>query len=270
MDRSVPLRNFRKFALIGLVLVSLIGSVLWGQRRRAEAASKLSEPLARGSISEAVYGIGTVTARNSFQLRLGVSAYVQKLYVREGDRVQKGDRVADLDQVSFRAPFAGTVTSLPAKVGETVAPQAIVLAMADLLDRYLIVTLEQRGALRVKQGQTARISFDSLRDASFTGTVESIYSSEGNFLVRIGVKDLPDQILPGMTGDVAIEIAQHPDALLLPVAALDNGLVRVSRGGTRTTPVEVKTGIIDGAFAEILAGDLREGDRVVLPKRATP
>jgi hypothetical protein len=62
---------------------------------------------------ESVYGIGMVTATRSFQLKLGVTSTIRRLFVREGDQVRRGQQLADLDGVPFSAPFDGTITLLP-------------------------------------------------------------------------------------------------------------------------------------------------------------
>lgn len=251
--------------LLGLLLAS---GGLW-RRLHLPRGTTLSAPLTKGPILESVYGIGTVTATRSFQLKWGVTGTVRKLFVQEGDPVKQGAPIATLDTTVATAPFDGTVTWLPVKVGENIFPQSVVFSLVDLQDRYVVVTLEQRGALRVRQGQTVRLNFDSLRASTFSGVVQAIYSHDTNFLVRIGVTDLAPTILPGMTGDVAIAIAEHPDALLIPITAIANGSVRVAHGGGSTS-VAVRTGIVDGTMAEIVSGDLHEGDRLLLPAPVRP
>ena len=56
----------------------------------------LSEPVRRGTVVESVYGIGTVAANRSFQLRSGVTSAIQRLHVKEGDRVERGAPLVDL------------------------------------------------------------------------------------------------------------------------------------------------------------------------------
>ncbi|MCB1319394.1 MAG: efflux RND transporter periplasmic adaptor subunit, partial [Leptospiraceae bacterium] len=46
----------------------------------------VTEAARRGSIIEAVYGIGTVRPEQSYTVKLGISATIEKLYVREGDK----------------------------------------------------------------------------------------------------------------------------------------------------------------------------------------
>jgi membrane fusion protein, macrolide-specific efflux system len=227
-------------------------------------------PVKRGSIIESVYGIGTVTANRTFQFKLGAANSISELFVKEGNEVKKGDSLIRLeaDQL-IKAPFDGTVTVLSYKVGENIFPEKVVVEVVDLKDRYLVVSLEQRGALRVQKGQKAKLSFDGLREQTIEGEVVSVYSSENNFLIRIDIPNLPPQILPGMTADTAVGIRERTDVLLVPVAAIEEGYVYVKRA-TGQDKVAIKTGIIDGVMAELTEGNLKEGDQLAVRRKITP
>lgn len=218
----------------------------------------------RGPVVESVYGMGTVTANRTFQLKVGVTTNIRDLFVKEGDSVKAGAALLSLDDAGVqRAPFNGTVTAINYKSRETVFPQMPILSMADLHDVYVVVSLEQQGAIRVLRDQKALLSFESLRGQKAHGIVRAIFPTEGQFLVHIEVSDLPSGILPGMTADVAIEVARKQDALLVPVAAISAGQVIVLRDGHRKK-TEIKVGSIDGQWAEVLSGDVREGEPLIV------
>lgn len=225
----------------------------------------------RGRIIEAVYGIGTVTARREYHLKLGVPGVIQRIYAREGERIPLGAALVKIaDTPTFRAPFAGVVTSLPFYTGETVFPGPPLLTLTDLTTPYLEVALEQEGALRVKPGQDARFSFESMRGIRFSGRVLTIYPRVGQFRVRIEPKKLPANVLPGMTADVAIEISRKENALLIPLRAVYGGMVSLFRGKKNRFPrkVRVEIGGVDGEWAEVLKGDIRPEDRIIIgPKK---
>jgi multidrug efflux pump subunit AcrA (membrane-fusion protein) len=214
---------------------------------------------------ESVYGIGTVTARHTYDLKVGVTGTLSHLYVHEGDNAAKGaPLVSFLDGQLVRAPFTGVVTALTYKEGETVFPQIPVLSLTDLKDPYVVVSLEQSGALRVKAGQAAFLSFENLRDQKITGKVTSIYPKDGQFFVNIEAPGLPTQVLVGMTSDVAIQVAQKDDVLQVPLVAVAQGKVKLVRNGI-TKSVPVKLGAMDGTWGEVLDGDLTPEDTLVLP-----
>jgi membrane fusion protein, macrolide-specific efflux system len=259
--------SHRLVSLLGLAGLLAVSIFLWIQISQAEGV--VSDPLKKGTIIQSVYGIGTVTAVKSYQIKSGVTDRIDELYVLEGDTVKKGDPLLRLDHVKYTAPFDGVITSLPDKPGENIFADSPMLILVDLSDRYVVVSLEQQGALRVLIGQNAILSFDTMRESNFVGTVKSIYSNATNFLARIDIPNFPPKILPGMTADVAITIVTHDNALLVPIAALEGGKF-VWVKGVGSKKVELKIGIVDKAFAEVLSGDVKEGDRVLIRKQAGP
>lgn len=140
------------------------------------------------------------------------------------------------------------------------------MTLVDPSDTYLLVSLEQQGALSLKPNLPVKISFDGLRSKIFDGRVESIFSNGIDFLAHITIQDIPDYILPGMTADVAIILEEKKDVLLLPIVALELKEAVLSRNGT-IIRVPVKLGLVDGAYAEVLSGDVQEGDQAVIIKR---
>lgn len=248
----------------------LIGAVTFSWTYKKKLDGEFTPPLRKGSIVLSVYGIGTVTANKSFQMRPGTTTNVSRLYVAEGDFVRKGDRLADMDLITYRAPFDGTITFLPFKLGENIFSFAVALSLVNMADCYVLVSMEQQGALRVKRGQKALISFDTDRSEKYEGIVKSVYSNANSFLARVEAVKLPEKILPGMTADVAIQIEEHQDVLLAPVAAIEQGYVWVKRANRFPKKVAVKLGIVDKEMAEIVSGDLQEGDRLLIRKNIKP
>ena len=141
------------------------------------------------------------------------------------------------------------------------------IVFTDMADRYIVVSMEQQGALRVQIGQDAKLSFDSQRQATYDGKVNAVYSYANNFLARIDSVSLPDSVLPDMTCDVAIVIAVHQNVLIIPVVAFDNGRVWVKRAHGLPNATPVKLGVIDGTTAEVVSGDLQVGDRLMIRKQ---
>lgn len=258
----------KKFIWLSITLATfcaiVAGGWLWNSRMTDR---DLRVQPHRGDLVEAVYGLGTVTSERVFRLKIGITATVQNLYAIEGQEVKAGDPLIRIDEPApFRAPFDGTVTSIPFKPGETVYPQIPLLTLMDLKRVYVVVSIEQDGALRVKKGQAVRLAFESLRGQKFDGKVRTIFPNEGQFFVHVDVESLPPEILPGMTADVAIEIDRRKNVLLVPVAAISNGKLRVMKG-TRVKKIDVKVGTVDGEWAEVTSGELTTDDEVLVRRK---
>jgi membrane fusion protein, macrolide-specific efflux system len=218
-----------------------------------------------GKLVEAVYGIGTVTARNTYQLKIGITTSIRKFYVKEGQAVRQGDPLVSFDDGQvFRAPFAGVVTSLPYQQGETVFPQMPVLTLTQMNDPYVVVSLEQSAALKVKAGQGSLLSFETLRGQRLEGKVTSIYPKDGQFFVNIEAEKMPAEVLVGMTADVAVQVSSKDNVLQIPLVAVENGKVRIRRKGL-TQKVAVKLGATDGTWAEVTDDSVKPDDTIIVP-----
>lgn len=254
----------KKYKWLILLLLVVVMGLLIGYFNSRGAQKYTTQKVTRGAIFEAVYGIGTVTANKSYLLKIPIASNVRDVFVREGDNVKSGQSLIKLEEVPiFHAPFSGTITEINYKIGETVTPQSTILNLLDMKDRYLLVALEQQGAVKVQRGQNARLSFEGMRDKPFNGKVEATYVKENQFTVRISGENLPDQLLPGMTVDVAIEISKKNDVLLAPVAAVAKGSVTILKGNSKKI-IPVKTGLIDGSTVEIISEQIKVDDELII------
>ncbi|MCW7482618.1 efflux RND transporter periplasmic adaptor subunit [Leptospira kanakyensis] len=218
----------------------------------------------RGSLVEAVYALGTVKPVDNFSLKFGIAASVREIFVEEGQTVKKGQALLTNDSgITFRSPLDGTLTKLNVAKNETAMPGLPLLEIQNLKSVYISVSLDQESALRVKPGMRVQLSFESIRGNVYQGKVERIYPSNGQFLVRIEADELPEGILPDMTTDVAIAVSSKENVVLVPLVAVDRGKVTRFREGNKDK-IEIRIGAINSEFGELLQGDLKEGDEVLV------
>jgi len=258
--------KFRLWHFVVISSISLAAGLAVALFRYKNSQTERINPK-RGPIVEAIYGLGKVKSRRRYEVKMGVVDNVQKVFVQEGQTVKTGDPLIKLsDAALFRAPYSGTVTLVEADPGEIVAPQAPILRVEDLNELYIEVSLEQQGALRVKKGQPVEVVFESLRSQKFNGAVQYLFPKNDEFLAHIQIKDMPNNVLPGMTADLAIVVSRKDKALLVPISAVTNGQVILLRNGKRQK-IPVKIGGVDNQWAEVLDGDLRESDEIIIGKR---
>lgn len=257
--------------ILSFLLFALVLAIAGGTRFYLSRSERIKTVKVRnGTILESVYGIGTVTANKRFQIKVGVVGHIDQTYVKEGDSVLKGSSLINVDGLIWRAPFSGTITYFPYKLGEMAFPETPLLVLVDMRDRYLLVSLEQQGALRVRPGQNVHLSFDSLREETYSGVVKSVYSNDINFLARIDIGNLPDRVLPGMTADVAIVLQSKDKVLLVPVEAIDQGKLWITRRKKYPEAIPVKIGLVDKEMAEVSSDRIQDGDEVLVKGKPTP
>ena len=194
----------------------------------------------------------------------------------------------NLGYTTITSPIDGVVISRNVDVGQTVAAslQAPVLfEIAEDLRRMQVHTSVAEadiGALR--PGQTATFTVDAHPTLSFSGSVRQIRNAAAmvqNVVTYDAVIDVlnPDlNLKPGMTANVAFIVAEAPNALRVPNAALrfrpegDRGVdlraVYILRSG-QLERIPIDVGISDGRYTEVVSGAVEAGDRVVIG-RAEP
>ncbi len=174
------------------------------------------------------------------------------------------------------APFDGTVTDAIPQVGDQVTASKKAFRLDDLTSLYVDLEVSEIDINQVKPGQPVSITIDAIPGREYQGEVQRvamISSSEGNsvnFTVTVQLIDPDEQVLPGMTSEVEIVVAQKENVLLVPNQAvrLENGMQVVytmdPTAGPEPLPVEVTLGSSSETHSELLTGELQEGDLVVL------
>jgi multidrug efflux pump subunit AcrA (membrane-fusion protein) len=246
--------------LLALIVISFISFWLWKRKDFIVVTPH------KGNVLEAIYALGKVKSHKTFDVLVGVMSVVQEIYVEEGDEVKVGDPLIKFDTgAAFKAPFSGTVTLVKVRKREIALPHAPVLRIVDVNDRYIELTLEQDAALRLRKGQNAKVSFESMRAKTISGIVIAVFSREDEFLAHVTVPKLDPSILPGMTADVTVEIGRIENALLIPYKTVSNGMVTVKRNN-QWKKEKLEIGHFDGTFVEVKDDSIKVTDEIRMPK----
>jgi membrane fusion protein, macrolide-specific efflux system len=209
-----------------------------------------------GPVINAVYGLGTVTPDNVFNLVSGVSNSLKKVYVHAGQPIKKGQAlVLYHDGQIIKAPFSGIITDRQKYNYETVDPQTPILTLVDTHHYHIQVSLDQSAAISVKKSMPVVINFEAQYKTPFHATVDSVYADNSNFYVRITPEQLPNNILPGMTGDVAIIIKKIPEAIQVPLKSISNNKVTYKQG-VHIKTVPITTGIRNDQWVQITSDNI--------------
>ncbi len=180
---------------------------------------------------------------------------------------------ATLGLVSLEAPFAGTITEINIKPGDQVAPGTIAFRIDDLSRLLVDVQIPEVDINRIQVGQSTRLTFDAITGREYTGEVVEVgrvgtpVAGLVNFKVTIELKDADESVLPGMTAAVNIIVSEIEDVLVVPNRAVrlrnNQRVVYLLQDGV-PTPVQIQIGATSDAYSEVLSGDVKVGDVVVL------
>jgi len=189
------------------------------------------------------------------------------------------------------SPVDGTVISRSVDVGQTVAasfqtPTLFNIAQ-DLTRMQIDTSVDEADIGKVRVDQPVEFSVDAYPDFVFKGKVAEVRSAPitvqnvvtYDVVVRVDNPEL--RLKPGMTANVSIVLADKAGVLRVPNAALRLRLAEAESGGkpfqtrgkgqvvwglveNKPKRVAITTGISDGSYTEILSGDLREGENVIV------
>jgi len=122
---------------------------------------------------------------------------------------------AQLPKLQLVAPYDGTIGLVSIRAGEMVAPGQPVITLGDLgALRVETTDLSEVDVARVHEGQSAKVAFDALPGAAFSGTVTRIapMSTPGqggvNYTVIVSLGTVDPALRWGMTAFVDIQVEQ--------------------------------------------------------------
>ena len=199
----------------------------------------------------------------------------------------------NLQYTRIVSPVDGVVISRNVDVGQTVAasfqtPTLFTIAQ-DLTKMQIDTSVDESDIGNIIVGQDVEFIVDAYPDMTFKGKVWQVRNApvtvQNVVTYDVVVKvDNPElKLKPGMTANVSIIISTKKDVLKIPNAALrfrfsekgnktpekkGLGIWVLEKGQPRRVPVTV--GISDGSFTELLSGDLREGQELIVESLVKP
>src|SRR3954471_8026051 len=150
-----------------------------------------------------------------------------------------------LGKTTYTAPYAGVITNLPVREGETVvmgiqnAPGSTLMTLADLSVITAEVMVDETDIVNVKLGQPADVTVDAIPGKVFKGHVTeignaAIVRSTGvattqqtsssqeakDFKVVVTLQDPPENLRPGLSTTAKVTTATRSGALSIPMQAV--------------------------------------------------
>jgi len=186
---------------------------------------------------------------------------------------------ASLDAAFITAPFDGVITAIEVLPGDLVAPNSLAFRIDNLENLLVDVSVSEVDINQISAGQPVILAFDAILGKEYQGEVVEVspvgVQQQGlvSFDVTIQVVDADEEVRPGLTAAVQIVVRHVEDVLLIPNRAVrwvsGEQVVYLSTAGENATldglmKVPVVLGASSDEYSELLDGELKEGDFVVL------
>ena len=211
--------------------------------------------------------------------------------------------VTNLAYTRILSPVDGIVVSRNVDVGQTVAasfqtPTLFNIAQ-DLTKMQIDTNVAEADVGKIKVGQDVDFTVDAYPDTTFKGRVGHIriapitIQNVVTYDVVIVVDNQQLKLMPGMTANVSVIVDEKKDVLKVPNAALrfkpadrtKGGQADLVKGGSaakvkgrtgekgpgvwvieneKPIRIRVSVGISDGSYTELVTGDVKEGQEVIV------
>jgi len=256
------------------------GYAYWRSRNQDVALTQALGTVERGDLVVKVTISGVMMPRRHALIAAPYNGYVQKLYVKIGDRIQEGAPVVSVAQAiggaheevfPLRSPLSGVVAQVWRREGEYVAASAggaqgdSGLVRIDDVTKFNVesnVPEVEIGKLRV--GLPVLIRAVAVASRTYTGRISEIAlaareqagydRSRIEFPITITVNDQDEQIKSGMSVVIDIIVREAKNALTLPHEYVQRGPSGyfVTTASGQKKPVEV--GLSNEEAFEIKSG----------------
>ncbi len=194
----------------------------------------------------------------------------------------------NLDYTNIISPVDGTVVSRAVTMGQTVAASfqtpTLFLIATDLTRMQVDANVSESDIGGIKNGNTASFTVDAYPKRAFEGTVTEVRQSPQTvqnvitYDVVVSVDNSDLALKPGLTAATRIIIDRRSDVLRVPNQALRYVPTGTVPGETKQSrvwvlrdrtpaPVQVTVGLDDDDFTEIVQGDLKPNDRVIVAEQ---
>lgn len=172
-------------------------------------------------------------------------------------------------KMTIVAPSDGVVTIVTARVGDLIgsnSPIATIIAVG----RTIEAKITEENFAAIKLGQMATVRFLTFGADQYNAVISKILPSADAATQRYTVfldLALPEGrvLLPGLTGEVSVVIAERANAVIIPRRALLGEYVYVAAGG-RLVRRKVAKGYESLYQVEVVSG-LAEGEQVVVEQQ---
>ena len=205
----------------------------------------------------------------------------------------------NLGYCTIKSDVAGTIIDRRITIGQTVQSSfntpSLFLIAKDLKRMKVWASVNESDIGQIHVGQPVTFTVDAYPKKTFSGSVVRIRLNATNtqnvvvYTVEVITDNPEGKLLPYMTANLKFEVERRTAALLVPNAALryrpapnllvgevvktkevspDNektnrGTVYIEEGG-KVRPVQIELGLTDGTMTEVVNGELRANDVVLV------
>ena len=255
----------------------------------------------KGTIKVQILSTGIIQPENKVEIKPPIAGRIEKVLVKEGDRVRKGqilawmsstERAAMLDAASSKgaqelkewkemyqatpilAAINGTIIQKNVESGQTFTTSDAILVMSDRLT--VKAQVDETDIAQIKLKQKAKITLDAYPEDTINAYVDQIafdaktVNNVTTYVVDVLPESAPDYMRSGMTANVTFNVQSKDDIIVIATEAIKNIdgrnfvlIPNLKDSSDKPVELDVYLGISDGKKTEIVKG-LNAGDIIYI------
>ena len=217
--------------------------------------------------SEKIESFGTAVSKKNESFRIKRSDLITELDLKE--YVEKGDLILKLKDKNIIAPFSG-VLGFRGITGDILdSNNSIIITLDDNSVIYSDLKIPEIFANVIKKGLPITAKFSGNKNKMYVGTVDAVSSrinaETRSLLIRVKISNEDAKLIPGSLLEITVNYNERnslgiPDTSIM----LEGDKIYVYKVSEKniTDKIEIRTGIRDGGYVEVLSG-LNEGENIV-------
>jgi len=223
--------------------------------------------------SERMFKLGSFSEADLTKQRRSFKVFEQRVALEEVNNKQLIEGLENtlkvkqnqLRKMTVIAPFDGVVSTVIGRPGDLLSAKATIATLIST-SRTVEAKISEENFAGIKVGQKCTVRFLGYGGTNYDAFVTKILPTADpetqRYVVHLDVKIDPEKLVPGITGEVSIIVAERENSVLVPRRALfDNRVYLVADGKVAMRQVEV--GYVALNVAEITKG-LAAGDQVIV------
>ncbi len=191
------------------------------------------------------------------------------------NRGNVGYQEARLENTNVTTPHRGVILNRYLQTGDYAKAGTAIVTVADTSVMLAKATVGEGQITQLKLGDMAQVLVEALSTQPFVGKITKIVPAAAvptrTFTIEVSIDNADNTLLAGLTAKVLVNGKIHPDAMVVPEAALvlfeDQRTVFVL-AEDQVVQRKLKIGYVGDGYAEVLDG-LKAGELVVVAGQNT-
>jgi len=257
------------FLIITIVIVgrAMIGNHFKKKFSKRPPPGIIVKEVVYKSFSENIGSFGTAVSKRSESFRIKRDNLTSELTLR--DYVKKGDLIVALKDRNIIAPFDGNLGYRGITGDILGSDNSIIITLDDNSIIYSDLKIPENFTPFIKKGLSVKAKFSGSKNTIYNGKIYAVSSrisaETRSLLTRVMIENENSELIPGSLLEVVINYNERnslgiPDTSMM-VEGNKTYVYKVSKDNI-VNKTEIKIGIRDGGFIEVISG-LNEGENIV-------